>query len=29
MWDYTDNVMEHFKKRRNVGTIPTAEGTGL
>ncbi|MCR5504214.1 MAG: Fe-S cluster assembly protein NifU [Elusimicrobiaceae bacterium] len=28
MWDYTDKVMDHFKKPRNVGSIENADGTG-
>lgn len=28
MWDYTEQVMDHFKHPRNVGSIPNADGTG-
>ena len=28
MWDYTDKVLDHFKKPRNVGSIENADGTG-
>jgi NifU-like protein len=29
MWDYTDTVMDHFRKPRNVGSIPNPDGEGL
>ncbi|MFH1070695.1 MAG: Fe-S cluster assembly protein NifU [Candidatus Glassbacteria bacterium] len=28
MWDYTDKVMEHFRKPRNVGYIKDPDGVG-
>ena len=28
MWDYTDNVMDHFYNPRNVGRIENADGVG-
>ncbi len=28
MWDYTEEVMEHYRNRKNVGKIDDADAVG-